>query len=64
MYEALIKFRNFKDFSVITIHLCLASDNLHNAKLEAIFRASNQLNSYFEYGLIDVDVKQIFTALK
>ena len=64
MFEALIKFRNFKDFSVITIHLCFASDNLINAKLEAIFRASNQLNPYFEYGLIEVDVKQIHTTLK
>lgn len=64
MFEALIKFRNLKDFSIITIHLCFASDNLNNAKLEAIFRASNQLNPYFEYGLIEVDVKQIYTTLK
>ena len=64
MFEALIKFRNLKDFSIITIHLCFASDNLNNARLEAIFRASNQLNPYFEYGLIQVDVKQIYTTLK
>ena len=64
MFEALIKFRNLKDFSIITIHLCFASDNLNNAKLEAIFRASNQLNPYFEFGLIEVDVKQIYTTLK
>jgi hypothetical protein len=64
MYEALIKFRNLKDFSVITIHLCFASDSLHNAKLEAIFRASNQLNPYLEYGLIEVDCKQVYTTLK
>ena len=64
MFEALINFRNLKDFSIITIHLCFASDNINNAKLEAIFRASNQLNPYFEYGLIEVDVKQIYTTLK
>ena len=64
MFEALIKFRNQKDFSVISIHLCFASDNLQNAKLEAIFRSSNQLNSYFEYGLIEVDVKQVYITLK
>ena len=64
MYEALIKFRNLKDFSVISIHLCLASDTLHNAKLEAIHRASQHLNSYFEYGLIEVDVKQVYITLK
>lgn len=64
MFEALVKFRNLKDFSVISIHLCFGSDNLHNAKLEAIFRASNQLNSFFEYFLIDVDVKQVYTTLK
>ena len=64
MYEALIKFRNLKDFSIITIHVFFASDNLHNAKLEAIYRASQHLNSYFEYGLIEVDVKQNYTTLK
>ena len=64
MYEALIKFRNLKDFSMLTIHVFVASDNYYNAKLEAIFRASNQLNPYFEYGLIQVDVKQTYTTLK
>ena len=64
MYEALIRFRNLKDLSVISIHLVIASSDLNNAKLEAIFRASNQLNPYFEYGLIQVDVKQTYLTLK
>jgi hypothetical protein len=64
MFEALIKFRNLKDLSVISIHLVIASSDINNAKLEAIFRASNQLNPYFEYGLIQVDVKQTYTTLK
>jgi hypothetical protein len=64
MFEALIKFRNLKDLSIISIHLVIASSDINNAKLEAIFRASNQLNPYFEYGLIQVDVKQTYTTLK
>lgn len=63
MYEAFIKFRNIKDSSVVSIHLLIASSDINNAKLEAIFRASNQLNPYFEYGLIQVDVKQVYTTL-
>ena len=64
MYEALIKFRNLKDLSIITIHLVIASSDIANAKLEAIFRASNQLNPYFEYGLIEAYVKQVYITLK
>ena len=64
MFEALINFRNLKDLSIVQIHLVIASSDLNNAKLEAIFRASNQLNPYFEYGLIQVDVKQVYTTLK
>ena len=64
MFEALINFRNLKDLSIIQIHLVIASSDLNNAKLEAIFRASNQLNPYFEYALIQVDVKQVYTTLK
>lgn len=64
MFEAFIKFRNLKDLSIISIHLVIASSDINSAKLESIFRASNQLNPYFEYGLIQVDVKQIYTTLK
>lgn len=64
MFEALIKFRNLKDLSVISIHLVIASSDIKNAKLEAIFRSSNQLNPYFQYGLIQVDVKKTYTILK
>ena len=64
MYEATIKFRNLRDFSIITIHLVLAGGSLTDARSEAVFRSSNQLNSYFEYNIIHLDVKQVYTVIK
>lgn len=64
MYEATIKFRNLRDFSIITIHLVLAGSTLIDARSEAVFRSSNQLNPYFEYNIIHLDVKQVYTVIK
>lgn len=64
MYESIIKFRNLRDFSVITIHLVLGAQNLADARSESVFRASNQLNPYFEYSIIHLDTKQVYTVLK
>lgn len=64
MFESKVTYRNLNDFTVVVISQIMTSDNLINAKLEAIYRSSLQLNSSMEFNLINVECRQVITYLR